>query len=73
MIEWRTVKPLLRVVLSVLDPWLTGVASPRSGEPYLTELMAWRVRRPVCRFKASLRAAIDIVGDVMVGVGGEVR
>ena len=59
----RTVKPLLRVVLSVFAPWLTGVARPRRrGElRVLTELMAARLRRLCCRLSASLRVAMDMV------------
>jgi hypothetical protein len=65
------VKPLLRVVLSVFEPWLTGVARPRKrdSEPFLMALMAVRLRVACCRFNASRREAVgdgDIGGD-----GGE--
>jgi len=58
----RTVKPLLRVVDSVLEPWETGVARPlvKGDLPYLTALMAALERRAVCRFSASRREAIAI-------------
>lgn len=54
-------KPLERVVDSVLEPWETGVASPRvKGDCLLrlTALMAVLERRAVCRFSASRREAI---------------
>lgn len=57
----RTVKPLERVVDSVLEPWETGVASPLvKGDCLLrlTALMACLERRAVCRFSASRREAI---------------
>lgn len=59
----RTVKPLERVVDSVLEPWETGVARPRvKGDCLLrlTALMACLERRAVCRLSASLREAIGI-------------
>lgn len=56
----RTVKPLLRVVLSVLEPYETGVARPlvKGDFDVLTALMALRERRLRCRFSASCREAI---------------
>jgi hypothetical protein len=54
------VKPLLRVVDSVFEPWATGVASPlvKGDFPYLTALMAALERTACCRFNASRREAI---------------
>lgn len=57
----HTVKPLERVVDSVLEPWETGVANPLvKGDCLLrfTALMACFERRAVCRFNASRREAI---------------
>jgi len=58
--QWLTVKPLERVVLSVVLPWETGVAKLliRPGWPRLTALMALLARRPCCRLNANLRDAI---------------
>jgi hypothetical protein len=71
------VKPLLRVVLSVFEPWLTGVARPRKrdSEPFLMALMAVRLRVACCRFNASRREAIveAIVGDGDIGGDGGER
>lgn len=61
-------KPLLRVVLSVFAPWLTGVASPRTRG--FMALKAVRLRRLCCRLSASLREAIEEVEKRMyVGKG----
>jgi hypothetical protein len=57
------VKPLLRVVDSVLEPYETGVASPLvKGDRFLvlTALMAFLARRLWCRFNASRRDAIAL-------------
>ena len=65
-IVWQercTVKPLLKVVLSVVLPWLTGVARLRVREglerppPCLMPVMARWARRPWCRLCASRRVA----------------
>lgn len=71
----HTVKPLVRVVDSVLEPWETGVARPLvKGELLLllTALMAARERRAVCRFNASRREAIAFARGA-VGSGGDGR
>lgn len=53
----HTVKPLLNVVLSVVAPWLTGVAKVLLSGP--TDLVkAARLRRPWARFRAISREAI---------------
>lgn len=49
-------KPLLNVVDSVFDPWLTGVASPLVR--CLTAFSAVRLRRLCCRLRASRREAM---------------
>ena len=56
----HTVKPLLRVVDSVLEPYVTGVARPLVKGEFLvlTALMAARERAAVCRLRASRREAI---------------
>ena len=60
--QWqRTVKPLLKVVLSVVLPWLTGVARLRMRPGLLfvfTELIARWARRPWFSLKARLREAM---------------
>lgn len=64
---WRaehTVKPLLRVVDSVLEPWETGVARPLvKGDRLLalTALMAVFERRACCTFNARRREAIALM------------
>lgn len=69
-------KPLLRVVLSVLEPYVTGVASPLvKGEALddLTLLMAARERKLRWKFSASCLEAIASArcgrGWRAVGVG----
>lgn len=69
-LQWvRTVKPLLRVVLSVVAAcWLTGVASARRVMLGLTALMARCARRPWLRLSASLLDAMAGSGAVEGGV-----
>ena len=69
-----TVKPLLSVVDSVVDPWLTGVASARRVMDGRTALIARCARSPVCRLSASLREAIAgrVCGWVMESGEGTV-
>ena len=60
--NFRTVKPLLRVVLSVFAPWLTGVANPLSSGLWfrdLTALRAVRLRAACRRLSASDREAMQ--------------
>jgi hypothetical protein len=55
------VKPFLRVVDSVREPYVTGVARPLvNGDEFfaLTALIAALLRRLCCRFNASRREAI---------------
>lgn len=66
-------KPLLSVVDSVLEPYVTGVARPLAkGESFcaLTALMAALLRRLCCRLSASRRDAIAIAGVCGKGRAG---
>ena len=64
--NWTTVKPLLRVVLSVFAPWLTGVA--KLLVIGLIEFNAVFARKLRCRLSARCREAmsggtIDMEGE----------
>ena len=54
----HTVKPLDKVVLSVRDPWLTGVAKPLFTG--WIDFKAARLRRAWLRFKAKRCAAMPV-------------